>query len=163
MIIIKDNSTNALNWVSIKWRCISMSKLYRSKDDKIVSGIFGGFGEFFNIDANLLRIVGFLMFFRNPLSFLFFYFLAVMIIPLDQGIIYQDDSTNKSNSTIFMGVSLIVIGSYLTLKKIYPGLNFRFLTSFRLLLARISGFWPLLLIVLGLYLLANNDNKMGES
>ncbi len=134
-----------------------MNKLYRSKKDKVISGIFGGFAEFFNIDANLLRIVGFLIFFRNPFSFLFFYFLAAMIIPVDKGIIYQDDSARNSNTTVFMGISLILVGSYLTLKRIYPEFSFNFLTNFRILLARITGFWPILLIVLGIYLLLNNN------
>ena len=138
-----------------------MNKLYRSKDNKMISGVFGGLGEFFNLDPNILRIIGLLIFFGNPFSFLFFYFLAAIIIPVDQGIIYQDDSQYKSsgNTRIFMGIALILVGAYLLIEKLYPGFNFSFLTSIRLVLARITGFWPLLLILLGLYILVNNDKE----
>lgn len=47
-----------------------MKKLYRSKKDKIVFGIFGGMGEYFDVDPVILRI-----------GFLFFLF-ATGIVPL---------------------------------------------------------------------------------
>lgn len=33
-----------------------MKKLYRTEDNKVISGVCGGFGEYFNIDPNLIRI-----------------------------------------------------------------------------------------------------------
>ena len=32
-------------------------KLYRSRKDKIISGICGGIGQYFNIDSNLVRVI----------------------------------------------------------------------------------------------------------
>ncbi len=138
-----------------------MNKLYRSKDNKMISGVFGGLGEFFNLDPNILRIVGLLLFFGNPFSFLFFYFLAAIIIPVDQGIIYQEDSSYKSNDNtrIFIGLSLILVGAYLLIEKLFPAFSFNFLASIRSILARITRFWPILLIILGLYILVNNDKE----
>ncbi|MDN7023410.1 PspC domain-containing protein [Methanoculleus sp. FWC-SCC1] len=34
-----------------------MAKLTRSQNDRMVAGVIGGIGEYFNIDANLLRII----------------------------------------------------------------------------------------------------------
>ena len=31
-------------------------KLYRSKKDRIIAGICGGIGQYFNIDSNLVRV-----------------------------------------------------------------------------------------------------------
>jgi phage shock protein C len=33
-----------------------MKKIYRSNDNKIIAGIFGGMGEYFEIDPTLLRL-----------------------------------------------------------------------------------------------------------
>jgi len=32
-------------------------KLYRSKNNKIIAGICGGIGKYFDIDANLVRVI----------------------------------------------------------------------------------------------------------
>jgi len=34
-----------------------MKKLYRSTENKMIAGIFGGLGEIFNIDPTLLRLI----------------------------------------------------------------------------------------------------------
>ncbi len=63
-------------------------KLYRSKNDKILAGIFGGLGEHFDIDPNLLRVIVlfliFLTFFGALVPFLIVYFISMFIIPSDR-------------------------------------------------------------------------------
>ncbi len=63
-------------------------KLYRSKNDKIIAGIFGGLGEYFDIDVNLLRVIAlfliFLTFFGGLIPFLIIYFIAMFIIPSER-------------------------------------------------------------------------------
>ena len=34
-----------------------MKKLYRSKENKVWKGVLGGFGEYYNIDPTLLRVL----------------------------------------------------------------------------------------------------------
>lgn len=34
-----------------------MDKLYRSKKNKIIAGVCGGIGEFFNVDPTLIRLL----------------------------------------------------------------------------------------------------------
>lgn len=33
-----------------------MKKLYRTEDNKVISGVCGGLGEYFNVDPNLVRL-----------------------------------------------------------------------------------------------------------
>ncbi len=57
-------------------------KLYRSRDDKIIAGIFGGLGEYIEIDSNLLRLIGLLVFLFTAGAFLIIYLIAIFIVPL---------------------------------------------------------------------------------
>jgi len=57
-------------------------KLYRSRGDKIIAGVFGGLAEYIESDSNFLRIVGLLIFiFSGFIPFLVAYLLASLIIP----------------------------------------------------------------------------------
>lgn len=62
-----------------------MKKLYRSRNQRMLAGVCGGIGEYFNIDPTLVRL-GFV-----ALSFLaggglFAYILAVIIIPSEEAV-----------------------------------------------------------------------------
>ena len=59
-----------------------MKKIYRSKDNKIFAGIFGGLGEYFDIDPALLRLVAvFVCFLTGILPFIVSYIISCFIIP----------------------------------------------------------------------------------
>ncbi len=59
-----------------------MKKLYRSNDNKIWKGVLGGFGEYFNIDPVLLRIVFiFFVLATGIVPGLITYIIAIVIIP----------------------------------------------------------------------------------
>ncbi|GGL54324.1 PspC domain-containing protein [Sporolactobacillus putidus] len=57
-------------------------RLYRSENNRIVGGVLGGIGEYFNIDPTVIRI-GFLILALVTAVFpcLIGYFLAYFIIP----------------------------------------------------------------------------------
>lgn len=68
-----------------------MKKLYRSRTDVKVSGVCAGIGEYFNIDATLIRLLWVLVtlmsgFFVGLLA----YFVCVLVIPVDDGYIHGD-------------------------------------------------------------------------
>lgn len=57
-------------------------KLYRSRKNRILAGVLGGFGDYFNLDPTILRIAWILVtlftgFFPGVIA----YFLAILIIP----------------------------------------------------------------------------------
>ena len=63
----------------------NVKKLYRSKDDKIIAGIFGGLGKYLDVDPNFLRIVGLVAFALTAIvPFLIVYFIAIFIIPVEE-------------------------------------------------------------------------------
>jgi phage shock protein C len=55
-------------------------KLYRSRDDRIISGVCGGLGEFFGIDPTLIRIIFILLLIFGG-SGLIIYLVMWLIVP----------------------------------------------------------------------------------
>lgn len=138
-----------------------MNKLYRSDTNKMISGVFGGLSEYLNIDANILRLIGFLIFINQPFSFIGVYIIATIIIPIDPGFIESSSNENfeTKNTSLFIGIILIIIGLSFLLRLIFPTLNFNIFYQFRHILRRISNLWPVLLIGLGIYLITNNNDN----
>jgi len=60
-----------------------MKKLYRSTSDRFVAGVFGGLGEYFNIDPTILRLIFIVLLIPSFMTFAIVYLLAVVIIPKD--------------------------------------------------------------------------------
>ena len=59
-----------------------MKRLYRSQTNKKLAGLFGGFGEYINVDPTILRLFGVVLFFASGVfPFLFGYVIAWMIVP----------------------------------------------------------------------------------
>lgn len=57
-------------------------RLYRSDESKIVAGVCGGLGEYWNVDPTMLRLVWILVtIFTGLIPGLVAYFLAFLIIP----------------------------------------------------------------------------------
>ena len=62
---------------------MNMKKLYKSKDNKIFAGIFGGLGEYFNIDPVVLRALAvFLCFLTGVFPFIVGYIITCFIVPV---------------------------------------------------------------------------------
>jgi len=59
-----------------------MKRLYKSKENKIFSGIIGGLGEYFNIDPVILRLLWVVILISTGIfPGILVYILAVFIIP----------------------------------------------------------------------------------
>ncbi len=59
--------------------------MWRSKDNIVIAGVFGGLGEYFNIDPVILRLLYvFLAVFTAFVPAVIVYFIAVLIIPKKQ-------------------------------------------------------------------------------
>ena len=56
-------------------------KLYRSLKDRRVSGVCGGFGKYFRMDSNILRLILVVITFITAFTPIILYFLATYIIP----------------------------------------------------------------------------------
>lgn len=134
-------------------------RLKRSKSDRIIAGVCGGLGEYFNIDSMIIRIAWVLIFLTPRSPGILAYFICALILPEDDGIIYQDDYEKyhkdygrmKHNTTLFIGLALVVVGVVMLSKVIWPQLTMRFL--------HIHQYWPVLLVIFGLYIIFNQRNK----
>lgn len=59
-----------------------MKKLYRSEKNKIIFGILGGVGEYFEIDPVIVRLIFVLLTLMSGLfPGLLFYIVSVLIVP----------------------------------------------------------------------------------
>ncbi|MHB1330834.1 MAG: PspC domain-containing protein [Minisyncoccota bacterium] len=61
---------------------MEIKKLHRSKDNKVIAGICGGVGEYFNVDPTIVRVSWLLItLFTGVFPGLIAYVLAIGIIP----------------------------------------------------------------------------------
>lgn len=60
----------------------SIKKLYRSRDDRVISGVCGGLGEFFKVDPVLFRIIFLIIALPGGISILV-YFICWILMPLE--------------------------------------------------------------------------------
>lgn len=57
-----------------------VKRLYRSKTDRMLGGVCGGLGKYFNLDPVLMRLLWVLLFFCGGVGFLG-YIIAWIIMP----------------------------------------------------------------------------------
>lgn len=58
------------------------NKLYRSRSQKIIAGVCGGIGEYFEVDPTLIRLILVALFFVG-FSGILAYLVAWIVIPLE--------------------------------------------------------------------------------
>lgn len=66
-------------------------KLTRSRTNRILAGVMGGLGEFFGIDATLLRLgYAILTVFTGFIPGIIGYFLAILIVPIAPSVVHAE-------------------------------------------------------------------------
>lgn len=59
-----------------------MRRLYKSKENKIIAGIIGGIGEYFNVDPVILRVIWtVIVAFTGFVPGIIVYLIAVFVVP----------------------------------------------------------------------------------
>lgn len=58
-------------------------KLYRSKTDKMISGVCGGLAQYFGVDTTLVRLVFALLVFFGVGSGVLLYIILAIVVPLE--------------------------------------------------------------------------------
>jgi phage shock protein C len=116
-------------------------RLYRSRTDRMIGGVCGGLGEYFNLDPTLMRLIFVVLLFAHGIG-LIAYIIAWIIMPERREEEAEvQPATAPSTSRFLPGLILVVVGL------IFLFNNFFFWFSFKML-------WPIVLIVLGIYILA---------
>lgn len=138
------------------------SRIHRSTQDKLIAGVCGGFAEYFNVDANVVRIVWFVAIFMGGFGLLA-YILSWIIIP--EG---TSDSKSKSeepqqSSALIWGLILIFIGFLFLIREVhwfdFHPFNWHHWNPFWLWNFRLDVLLPLALILFGIYYLINVNRK----
>jgi len=63
----------------------NMNRLYRSGKDKLLGGVCGGFGEYFDLDPVLVRIIWVILAFASLGTAVLIYIILWILIPRDPG------------------------------------------------------------------------------
>lgn len=105
-------------------------QLYLSDTNKIISGLCGGLGEYFDIDPTLVRIVAVILFFASASTLLLGYVLAWIIVPRRDPLTTEDSSEpqptvapppgekrNSSMARYLPGLILVLIGALLLMRE----------------------------------------------
>ncbi|KMK77459.1 PspC domain-containing protein [Alkalihalobacillus pseudalcaliphilus] len=61
-----------------------MKRLYRSQDNRMISGICGGLGEYFNVDPTIIRLVLVVLSFMTLGTVLLAYLVGTIVIPNEE-------------------------------------------------------------------------------
>ena len=134
-------------------------RLYRSSSNKVIAGVCGGLGEHFDIDPTLMRLIAVVAALASFGIALVFYLLAWIVIPQQlPGEIAQHESDLSSPTSALSdnrlksylpGLILVGLGAILLLRE--------YVYWFRL-----SDLWPVLLVLLGLFLVLRNGRSSGR-
>lgn len=121
-------------------------KLYRSRKNSMIAGVCGGLGEYLNVDPTIMRLVAVLLVFADGIG-LIAYIIAWIIIPRNPELEAEIVTSQKSElSWLLPGLALILIGLIFLLNNLVSWFRFSYL-------------WPLVLIVLGIFILVRSQRK----
>jgi phage shock protein PspC (stress-responsive transcriptional regulator) len=139
-------------------------QLYRSSTNKVISGVCGGLGEYFDVDPTLLRLVAVVAIFATGGLVIPAYLLGWIIIPQAYpGIETTSPPADKPEPmspgtpvsdrkwrTYLPGLILVGLGAILLMREYFYWFSF-------------NDLWPILLVCLGLVLILRNGNRKGSS
>jgi phage shock protein C len=121
-------------------------KLYRSRRNSMIGGVCGGLGEYLNVDPTIMRLVAVLLIFADGIGLLA-YIIAWIIIPRNPELEAEIVTSERSElNRLLPGLALILLGLIFLLNNLIPWFRFRYL-------------WPLILIVLGIFILIKAQRK----
>lgn len=138
---------------------MQVNKLYRSRKTRIIAGVAGGLAEYFEIDVTLVRLLWVLAVFAGGTGVLA-YIVAVIVIPEEKDAfgypaeqvedrVKPEKIPHRETARRNAGLLLIALGIVLLAYEILPRDLMRYL-------------WPLLLIVLGIFILFRDRRGAGQ-
>lgn len=144
-------------------------RLTRSKKDRVIAGICGGMGEYFNIDPLFIRIVFVLLGIYG--AGVIIYIILWIVLPEEgDGTSAHDDShknikegankmaqeikekitkesgDKRGSGNLILGLVILLIGLLFLAQNFIPGFEF-------------AKLWPILLIVIGIIIIANSSRS----
>jgi phage shock protein C len=131
-------------------------KLTRSRSRRILGGVCGGLGEYFDVDAIIFRFAFFALLMAGGSSIII-YLILMIVIPNEPSLSQTQAQANAGlsvvpqgeadNSTrLVIGLLLITAGVFILLNNLVPYF-------------RLEKLWPAILVIIGLGLLFQRKNK----
>ncbi len=140
---------------------MSTKRLERSERNRVIAGLFGGLGEYLNVDPNLLRLAGVALLIVAPGAMVLLYALGVLLIPKSGGKSYLTPEVDMQVvGPVLVGALLVLIGFALTppfpllsvwSSEVPPSMMFR---------VSASGTAGAVLVVIGLVILFERLRKL---
>lgn len=123
-------------------------KLHRQHDDRVIAGVCGGLGNYFNIDPVIFRILFILLIFSHGIGLLIYLLLWVIVpeevetkLKNNKNNLNKNNKKNGDNKKYILGTFLVLIGiGALIFKFLSISLSFEFI-------------WPIIFIFVGWYLI----------
>ncbi|GKX28144.1 hypothetical protein SH1V18_06240 [Vallitalea longa] len=127
-------------------------KIYRSRDDQMISGVCSGIAKYFNIDPTIIRILFVIALFSWGTGVLI-YIICSIVIPLepkkidtyDYNYTAEEEKHTNNNGRMILGLILVVIGIVSILEKIFNWFSFDLV-------------WPIAIIGVGFLILTKNKD-----
>jgi phage shock protein C len=89
---------------------MSTERLERSERNRVIAGLFGGLGEYLNVDPNLLRLAGVALLIAAPGVMVLLYALGVLLIPKSGGKSYLTPEVDMQVvGPVLVGALLVLI------------------------------------------------------
>lgn len=140
-------------------------RLYRSKTNRVISGICGGLAEYFDIDPTIVRLVFVLLALFSGVGIIL-YIIGIFVIPEENSVHTSDkleDDDKKSTKSEYherktyrydkkfggeqiFGLIILCIGLFYLLNNFIPWLQ-------------LGKLWPLILILIGVIFLINPNKR----
>lgn len=130
-------------------------RLYRSSENKIIGGVCGGIGDYFDIDPTLVRVITVLIFLATGIGFLA-YLIGWIIIPKRTMSVETSTDSEPPNGDYpswrryLPGMILVAIGLMLLAHDVWSWFDW-------------EQAWPLLLIGMGVILIIKRKGKSSTS
>ncbi len=131
-------------------------RLYKSRDNKVIDGVCGGLGEYFEIDPIIIRLLWVVAVFVGGTG-IFAYIIAMIIIPeaprrndsIEEGDGMMDESeaqppASQRDSSKLLGLGLIALGFFFFARRFFPWFDMDLL-------------WPFALVAVGAVLILKRD------
>lgn len=132
----------------------SSGRLYRSETNRVIAGVCGGLGEYFNIDPTIIRIIFILITIFGG-SGILIYIILWLVIPSESNPKKLSEENIRENaremkekvakfapSRPWWGFFIVIIGVFFLLNS-YGYLD----------LSEIGKLWPIILIIFGIFIL----------
>lgn len=138
-------------------------RLYRSTQHKVLGGVAGGLGEYFDLDPVILRVLFVLLLFASGVGFLAYIILWIAVPQREaknainenlqasvEEIVPEEIPGSKQRNNLVIGIMLIALGLLFFMHLIIPRFD-------------MDTLWPLAFIILGGILIYGAYNKQKKT